>query len=232
VAKLASSARRSTTPLTLALIVLLLGRVVTALSHDALSGWIGEKAMSLVARFPSGLLRWLNWPAWLGVVLSMITFVLAGGLGGPREALIAGPCLIAIAVLPTVLRRAMGAVPNDGVAERTPALGVGVSALLAVAGVAWPPVPTMSASVDHSIVLRARRVVIVAVAGVALVLVVSNILGAVPVSRAVMSVAIASLGSLLVPVKPSDGAYLGKKSGLAATIALAGLTALQALGLA
>ena len=230
--QLASSARRSTTPLTLALIVLLLGRVVTGLSQDTLSGWIGEKTMSLVARIPTGLLKWLNWPAWLGVLLSVVTFVLVGGLSGARESLLAGPCLVAIAVLPTVMRRAMGAVPNDGVAERTPALGVGVSAVLAVAGIAWPPVPTMRALEDHSVVLRARRAVIVAVAGGALVLVLSNILGSIPVSRAVMSVAIASLGSLLVPLEPSDGAYLGKKSGLVATIALAGLTALQALGLA
>ena len=230
--QLATSARRSTTPLTLALIVLLLGRVVTALSQDTLSGWIGEKTMALVARFPNGLLRWLHWPAWLGVLLSLTTFVLVGGTSGTREALVAGPCLVAIAVLPSVLRRAMGAVPNDGVAERTPALGVGVSAVLALAGIAWPPVPTMSASGDHSVVLRARRAVIVAVAGAVLVLVMSSWLGSVPVSRAVMSVGIASLGSLLVPLEPSDGAYLGKRFGLAATIALGGLTALQVLGLA
>jgi hypothetical protein len=80
--------------------------------------------------------------------------------------------------------------------------------------------------------MRVRKVVIAVVSGAAVVLVTSNILGSVPVSRAVMAIAISTLGSLLVPIEPSDGAYLGKKAGLAATIALAALTALQALGIA
>lgn len=225
---LASHARPSTTLLTVALVALIALRVAGALGQDKVNGWLLEKAVQRNSRLGDRWRRWAWWPAWTGLVASAIILSFFSGASTPSEALLCAPLGVALAAIPLVVRRLVVDQSNQPGRQLTPVLGVAASGLLMLVGIAWPPVAyDTQASERHP----ARRIVPVAIAVCCLLMLLPAITTAVPTARIGVAAAVATLGAVLLPVPPADGAY---QRGLVSSLFTAGLVALtvvQAMGM-
>lgn len=225
---LASHARPSTTPLTVALIALIALRVIGALGKDKINGWLVEKTVQRNSRVVDRWRRWAWWPAWTGLVASATILSFLSGASTLGEALLCIPLGAALAAIPLVVRRLVVDQSNQPVKELTPALGIAASTFLLFLGVAWPPVAyDTQASERHP----ARRIVPAVTALCCLLLLLPAITTAVPTARIGLAAAVATLGAVLLPVPPADGAYQPRLISILFTAGLVSLTVVQAVSL-
>lgn len=219
---LGAAARTSTTPLTVALLLVLALRAGVALLLDKVTGRVAEwlAALGLGGHEQP---RWLI-PGVLGIAGAAASLLYAAGPGSLSELALVLPLCIAVSALPSLVRRVIAPETH----ERTNVVGFVIAVILGATGTPWPPLP---GSVDEGERpdLARRLVPAITIAVIAAYLVVTTATR-VPIARTGLNWSLACLGALLLPVKPADGAYHPEKNwaltvGLAALTAVAGINA-------
>jgi len=221
---LGGSARPPSAPLTAALVALVALRLGFDLFKDNLAGSVVEKALR---RSSTGRWRRFLWlPAWIGVLGSLVVLTVRSGAGTITEMILVAPLMTSLVVLPTAIRRLGHSESVQDAREATPVMGIASSAVLAGFGVPWPPLPYSS----NARAGRACVLVSAVLAGVCMLLMIPAAWTLVPVAGLGSAAAAATLGALLVPVPPAEGAYLPRVEGRVATVFLFAVTVLQSLG--
>ncbi|MFT3888288.1 MAG: tetratricopeptide repeat protein [Arachnia sp.] len=220
---LGATARPSPVPLTAALVVVIVLRLISSFVQDDVLG----RAMDAVTRrgaaeggIPARL-RWLPW--WVGVAATFVVVLFAGSASTVAERLFVAPAALGIALLPVLLRPVFAAAR---LTQRTSVVGLAASGVLITLGIAWPPAP-LAASPEAA---GAHRRTLAVVALVTAALGACALATGVPAARLAFLACAALLGVLLLPIAPSDGSSLARLWQLAATVGLGGLTVTQALG--
>ena len=104
---LAPNVRKSTTPLTVLMVLVSFGLILNAIAKDSVLGWVAERLSALTATL-TGPWRSLLWlPAWLGVLISSLLLSFAAGASTWAEVALGVPFALALAALPWVLRKAV-----------------------------------------------------------------------------------------------------------------------------
>lgn len=202
--------RHSVVPITIALIVVTVARVVFALLKNEASGRFAEFAMTgSIAK-----LVHLALPPFVGVGLSTVLLVLLSPAES-KERVVLIPVALAAALLPGIMRSLWA--PRTQ--EQTPATAVLVSALLVPVGITLPPL-SGAASRQKAFAAPLTIGALAAVAGI-----VAGF-ASVPLERATLMALVAVLTTTLLPLSPYDGSQLSGWPSRLATLAMGVLTAL------
>ncbi|MDO5500983.1 MAG: tetratricopeptide repeat protein, partial [Propionibacteriaceae bacterium] len=224
---LGTSARPSTTPLGIILVLVAALQVAAALGRSQLDSLFAKRAFAQNSGVRSYRYRWTWWPAWIGVVLGVFVLITRAGATTVPEAFLFAPLAVSLMVLPMAVRRL--AWDTAPVEQRTSSLGLAASGVLWMTGVAWPPlaVGTRNPLVARN---RTRRLLVPMVLGsICLLAVLVALSTQVPAARIAAAATAATLAAALVPVPPSEGASLPRLASLGATVFLLGVTALTTL---
>jgi hypothetical protein len=208
------------TSFTAVLVLLLLLRVTWSLGLDAVIGRGSERVLARGGRLSFLAASLPAWGAGALCVALLSGTSLVGGLGWP--ALLVALCVVGLVTLPLVLR---------GQARHrswVPAMAVGV--VLAPLGSPFVPYPNLVASRQRPTRWRVHLPALAAFVTLAAFALESALVGT-PVAHRMTVVCAVVLASVLVPVPPLDGARLTNRAvGLAAAVALGGLTVALAVG--
>jgi tetratricopeptide (TPR) repeat protein len=226
----ASSQRRApVAPVGFALALLLTLR----LSRSLVTGGVGANARKTLDVLRERLSRLLGpTPAAVSVVatLAALTWPALHSDASANSVLLL--LLGTLALIAIVLRMRMLAARATGVTLRQAGWAPAIIAALAatIAGAAWAPLP-VAVTGRESRAVRWIGPLAAAAMGIALVALGSSL--AVPATMALGTTALVMAASMLVPIKPLDGGFLGDGAApLVTNILLAGVAVLVALGVA
>jgi hypothetical protein len=197
----AASATRTPRALTLGILALLLLRLVWTLGLDKLTGATSERLLTAGGRG-----RRLPGLVAVAAAVAVLGWSSVSAAHSSLERLVLGGAVVAMVALPLFVRRLVARDAPVPQFAWVPALVVGAAGV--PFGVAFAPYPTLVAPAGQT---RLRWAVPAAVAPVALVFVALAAIDPVPLARVLALTATALLSSVLTPVPPLDGAFLGHR---------------------
>ncbi len=235
--RFAEHERRAPATLTLLVLAVLLLRLLWSLVLDQAAGKAGERVLGWASGEPT---RHRPWQRVLGVrIVPIVAVVATVGLllwpllasqqPQPAEGIVLGTGVLALTW--AYMRTRVATAAQAGVTVRhftwIPAIGFG--AVLAAVGLAFAPVPAADTTVRRGLLRWGPPALLAALAVGLLVL---GWIFDVPTTRALGASALVMVSSVMLPVRPYDGAFIkGRLVNMVMVVGLLGISTLLFLGL-